>query len=154
VLAGRVILVTGSGRGVGAGIARTLARHGAAVAVNYSSSAKEAQAVAEAVTEAGGRARCYQADVRDPAAVEQMVTSVEADFGRLDGIVNNAIAGVQEAAFEDARWSDYTDGSTLARRGRPEDVGDVCAFYLSDLGAAVTGAYLIVAGGRITQAGN
>src|SRR5664280_2532451 len=89
-LAGRVALVTGGGRDVGAGISQTLAEAGAAVAVNYNSSKDEAEAVVERIKKAGGKAKAYQADIADLEAVRSMVTSVKADFGGLDVLVNNA----------------------------------------------------------------
>jgi 3-oxoacyl-[acyl-carrier protein] reductase len=249
ILCDRVVLVTGSGRGAGVGIARSLARQGATVAVNYATSADGARAVVDEIEASGGKARAYQTSVLDTDAVADMVGSIESDFGRLDGVVNNAIAGVQGATFADATFDDYRDafdygcravvntaraalpvfaragggrivnvvtdfwnsappewsvylagkgalvglsrslagefgplGVTvnmvapgwmvadeadensddsrefsaklpLRRRARPEDVGDVIAFYLSDLAASVTGAYLVVNGGRNPQVG-
>src|SRR4051812_42239601 len=96
LLEGKVALVTGGGRGIGAAICRVLARHGAAVAVNYSQSGEKAQAVAAEIERAGGRAAAFQADVRDADAVVRMVEQVVGQFGRLDGLVNNAIAGRQD----------------------------------------------------------
>jgi NAD(P)-dependent dehydrogenase (short-subunit alcohol dehydrogenase family) len=89
-LQGRVALVTGGARDVGAAIARTLAAAGAAVAVNYRGSAAEAQAVTADITKSGGRAKAYQADVADGGAVAQLVAGVRNDFGGLDILVNNA----------------------------------------------------------------
>ena len=250
LLSGRVALVTGGGRGIGAAICRVLAREGAAVAVNYSNSREKADAVVAQITQAGGAARAYGADVRDRDAVNRMIESVHSDFGRLDAIVNNAIAGKQngsfaEAALQDfadaydfgckaviltggaarpifksqgggrvinivtelwnmapADWSVYmagkgamvglsrslacelgpdnitvnmvapgwmadekvdieSDGSKnfarsvpLRRHGSADEIGNACAFFMSDLAAYVTGAYLPVTGGRITQMGS
>lgn len=89
-LSGRVALVTGGGRDVGAAIATALATAGATVAVNYHGSQAEAEAVAAAVSKTGGRARAYQADVSDRAAVDAMVAAVRQDFGGIDILVNNA----------------------------------------------------------------
>jgi len=249
LLEGQVALVTGGGRGIGASICRVLARHGAAVAVNYSASRDKAEAVAQQIRQAGGRAGAFQADVRDGAAVESMVRAVVDEFGRLDGIVNNAISGRQhgrlEAATDEdfqtafgfgcmavvntvraarpvfraqgggrivnivtelwnlapAEWSVYLAGkgamvgltrslacelgpegitvnmvapgwmadekvdvsSEGSRRfaaslplrvhGSADEIGNACVFFLSGLAGYVTGAYLPVAGGRITQMG-
>lgn len=249
LLDGRVALVTGGGRGIGASICRVLARHGAKVAVNYSQSGVTAKAVAREIADAGGAARAFQADVRDGEAVERMVREVVAVFGRLDGVVNNAIAGRQhgtldEASLEDfttafdfgcravvnmvravrpvmreqgggrivnivtelwnmapAQWSVYMSGKgamvgmsrslacelgpegitvnmvapgwmvtekvdtesegskkfaqslPLRRHGSAEEIGNSCVFFLSDLASYVTGTYLPVTGGRITQMG-
>jgi NAD(P)-dependent dehydrogenase (short-subunit alcohol dehydrogenase family) len=89
-LQGRVALVTGGGRDVGAGISKTLAAAGARVAVNYHGSRAEAEAVVADIEKAGGKAKAYQADVSDAAVVNQLVANVRADFGGLDILVNNA----------------------------------------------------------------
>lgn len=89
-LKGRVALVTGGGRDVGAAISKTLAAAGAAVAVNYHSSKTAAEAVVADIQKAGGKAKAYQADIADPAIVKQMVESVKNDLGGLDILVNNA----------------------------------------------------------------
>jgi glucose 1-dehydrogenase len=89
-LEGRVALVTGAGRGIGAALARGLAREGAAVVVNYSRSAAEAGAVASGITATGGHAIAVQADVRRLAEHDPLVATTLDRFGRLDILVNNA----------------------------------------------------------------
>ena len=89
-LNGKVALVTGGGRDVGREIALALAADGATVAVNYNNSAPEAQAVADEIVKAGGKARAYRANVGDYAAVRAMVDAIVADFGRIDILINNA----------------------------------------------------------------
>jgi 3-oxoacyl-[acyl-carrier protein] reductase len=86
----KVALVTGAGRGVGREIARALAMEGAAVAVNYRSSAKDADTLVAEIAAAGGKAKAYAADVADHAAVKAMINAVVKDFGRLDILINNA----------------------------------------------------------------
>lgn len=87
-LSGRLALVTGAGSGIGKAIALSLARNGAAVAVNDLH--PTGQATAAEIVAQGVRARFYQADVGDPEAVEQMVTSVEKELGPIRILVNNA----------------------------------------------------------------
>ena len=90
LLDGRVALVTGGGRGIGAGISRRLASEGATVAINYSRGAEEAEEVRRDIVAAGGRAKTYQASVADYPATRAMVDEIVADFGFVDILVNNA----------------------------------------------------------------
>ena len=249
LLTDKVVLVTGAARGIGAATARVLAGQGAAVAVNYASSRDKAEAVVASIREHGGQAGAYGADVRDVAAVEAMIARVVADFGRIDGVVNNAISGRQQGTLAEATPEDYTtafdfgctavintiraarpamvrqgggrvvnivtelwnmapagwsvylagkgamvgvsrslamelgpDNITvnmvapgwmvtekvdtasagsqnfaaslpLRRHGSADEIGNACVFFLSDLAGYVTGAYIPVAGGRVTQMG-
>ena len=89
-LKGRVALVTGGSRGIGAAIARTLAEAGAAVAVNYRERATEAEAVVAGITSKSGRAIAVAADVSQTSAVTKMVNHVTAALGPIDILVNNA----------------------------------------------------------------
>lgn len=249
LLTGRVVLVTGSGRGVGAAIARVLAAEGAAVGVNYSASEARAREVVEAIRSRGGTAEALQGDVRDAAQMEACVQRLRERCGKIDGVVNNAIAGRQHCSLDDAAPADYAGafdfgclavlntlkavrtgfreqgggrivnivtelwnmapagwtvymagkgamvgmsrslaaelgpeniavnmvapgwmvdekvdpasaGSRqfaetlpLRRHGSADEIGKACAFFLSDLATYITGAYLPVTGGRITQMG-
>jgi 3-oxoacyl-[acyl-carrier protein] reductase len=100
---GRVALITGSSRGIGAVLAHRLATDGFRIVVNYSGSAGPAREVADKITAAGGQAIVVQADVADPAAVAAMFDAAEQAFGGVDVAVNNAgimrLAAVAE--FED-----------------------------------------------------
>ncbi len=95
-LKGKVALVTGGGRDVGREIAMTLAAAGATVAVNYNSSATEAQAVVADIEKAGGQAKAYRANVGNYAEVKTMVDAIVQDFGRIDILVNNAGVVISE----------------------------------------------------------
>ena len=85
-LAGKVVLVTGSAKRIGRGIALRLASEGARVAIHYQRSEKEALQTAE---ECGG-AEIFRANLESVAEIERMFGDVEARLGRLDGLVNNA----------------------------------------------------------------
>jgi len=86
----QVAIVTGAGRGIGVAIAKGLAREGAAVVVNYSRSATEAAEVVRDIHEAGGNAVAVQADVKELADHDRLVSAALGSFGRLDILVNNA----------------------------------------------------------------
>ena len=88
-LCGRVALVTGAARRTGRGLALALAARGANVAVHHRSGAAEAAAVVDEIGAAGGQAFAVQADLRDPAAVDEMVRAVTARAGRVDILINN-----------------------------------------------------------------
>jgi 3-oxoacyl-[acyl-carrier protein] reductase len=83
-------LVTGASRGIGAAIARTLAREGWPVGVNYRSDEQAANAVVEEITSAGGRARALHGDISDPATADALFTALEEEFGPVLVLVNNA----------------------------------------------------------------
>jgi NAD(P)-dependent dehydrogenase (short-subunit alcohol dehydrogenase family) len=89
MLEGKVAIVTGSGRGIGDGIARTLAEEGAHVCVNDYFQ-ERADEVAASIGEAGGKAIAVQADVTDRTQVDAMVERVREEWGRVDILVNNA----------------------------------------------------------------
>jgi 3-oxoacyl-[acyl-carrier protein] reductase len=99
-LAGRVALVTGASKGIGAAIARQLAAEGAAVVVNYASSKASADRVVDQIVTAGGKAVAVQADLSQPAEIVRLLAEIKQAFGKLDILVNNA--GVYEFAALEA----------------------------------------------------
>lgn len=95
-LDGKVAVVTGASKGIGAAIAKALAREGASVVVNYASSRAGAEAVVAAIAAAGGRAVAVQGDVSKAAEAQALIEAAVKQFGRLDVLVNNS--GVYEFA--------------------------------------------------------
>jgi 3-oxoacyl-[acyl-carrier protein] reductase len=86
----QIAIVTGSSRGIGRAIARTLAARGAAVCINYATRAAEAEVAADEIAATGGRVIAVQADVADVDAVARMVARTEAELGPVSILVNNA----------------------------------------------------------------
>lgn len=95
-LTGKVAVVTGASKGIGAAIAKNLAAEGAAVVINYATSKSGADRVVSEITGNGGKAVAVQADVAKPADIQRLFAETKKAFGRLDVLVNNA--GIYEFA--------------------------------------------------------
>ena len=104
---GRVALVTGSSRGLGAGIARRLARDGFAVAVNGRPGDDGVAAVARAIASDGASAAGFGADVTDEDQVNSLVTAITSTFGPIDVLVLNATGPQPEAPVTEVDWADH-----------------------------------------------
>lgn len=110
----KVVLVTGSSRGIGAAIAQAFAREGALVIINYLRNEAAAEQVAERCIESGGDAWALRADVMDAAAVNDMVAQVIAETGRIDIVVNNALRAYhfnpdRRPRFQELNWDAYRE---------------------------------------------
>jgi 3-oxoacyl-[acyl-carrier protein] reductase len=107
-LAGKVAVVTGASKGIGAGIAKEFAAEGAAVVVNYASSREGADKVVAEITAQGGKAISVGGDVSKEADVKALFDTTQKAFGRLDILVNNAgvykFAPIEEFTEADYRW--------------------------------------------------
>src|SRR6476619_3091012 len=93
-LSGKVAVVTGASKGIGAGIAKQFAAEGAAVVVSYASSKEDGDKVVDEITKGGGKAVAVQGSVAKKAEVERLFAAAEKAFGKIDILVNNA--GVYE----------------------------------------------------------
>ncbi|WP_374980500.1 3-oxoacyl-ACP reductase family protein [Pseudomonas solani] len=104
-LSGKVAFIQGGSRGIGAAIAKRLAREGAAVALTYAASGQAAEEVVKTIEAAGGRALAIKADSSDEQALRGAIRYTVDSFGRLDILVNNAgvlaVAAIEEFAIED-----------------------------------------------------
>src|SRR5580692_1923248 len=108
----KVALVTGGSRGIGAAIAKRLAKDGASVAITYAKDVSAASAVVKAIERDGGKAVAIQADAADVEAVKEAVEKTVATFGQLDVLVNNAGTAIPKT-FEE---------TTLEEMGRVIDI--------------------------------
>ena len=106
-LNGKVALVTGASRGIGAAIARALAVEGAAVAVNYHNSEGPALGVIEDILKAGGRAIAVRADARDLGDLQVLAERVKAELGPIDLLVLNASIGFPVKGFLEYPWEAF-----------------------------------------------
>jgi 3-oxoacyl-[acyl-carrier protein] reductase len=161
-LAGRVVLITGSSRGIGAEVAVKAAAEGASVAVHYHRSEEGAQATLARVRNAGAEGAIFDADLADGRQAAQLVERVIAHFGRVDGLVNNA-GRTQVGPFleiEPAEWDDIiaTDLTaafhtcqavlpSMLERGSGTIVN--IASRLGQMGVAETAAYSAAKAGLI-----
>jgi 3-oxoacyl-[acyl-carrier protein] reductase len=137
-LTGKVALVTGGSRGIGAAIARTLANDGADVAISYSASPDKAKLVVEELLAKGVRAHAFKADQANTKEVEALVKSVVERFGHLDILVNNA--GV------------FATGQVHDRANNLAELERLFAINVGGVAAAVrTAAPLMEKGGRASS---
>ena len=107
-LTGKVAIVTGASKGIGAGIAKQLAADGASVVVNYSSDKTGAEAAVSEITKAGGKAIAVGASVADTAGIETLFAEAKKAYGTVDILVNNAgvykFAPLEGVTTEDFDW--------------------------------------------------
>ena len=95
-LDGRIALVTGASRGIGASVAKNLASKGADIAINYHSKASRAEDVAADIRALGRRALLIQADMTNTGDMARMIESLRKEYGRLDVLVLNASGGLEK----------------------------------------------------------
>lgn len=114
----RMILITGSSRGIGAAIARAFGKEGAQVIVNYSKSAIQAEEVCQSIINDGGQAIAIRADVIDMKAVSEMQKQILQKFGQpINTLVNNASGSVQARSFLEMGWDEIQSHIDVQVRG-------------------------------------
>ncbi len=162
MLAGRVVLVTGSSRGIGAEVVLKAAEEGASVAVHHRHSAEAAERVAQRVRDRGGEADTFAADIADGRHAEQLVERVIERFGAIDGLVNNAgrtLVGpfleVEPADWDEVIATDLSAAYHTCRAALPSMVargsGAIVnvASRLGQMGVSETAAYSAAKAGLI-----
>jgi 3-oxoacyl-[acyl-carrier protein] reductase len=153
-LAGRVVLITGSSRGIGAEVAAKAATEGALVAIHYQRSADGAQRTLDRVRAAGADGATFSADLGDGRQAERLVADVIERFGRLDGLVNNAgrtqvgpFLEIEPDAWDEVIRTDLTAAYHTIRAALPgmleRGSGTIVniASRLGQIGVAETAAY-------------
>lgn len=161
-LADRVVLVTGSSRGIGAEIAAKAAAEGALVAVHYHHSQDGAERTLARVRKAGSDGDCFAADVGDGEQAERLVAAVIDRFGRIDGLVNNAgktqvgpFLSIEPSEWEEVIRTDLTAAFHTTRAALPSMVergsGSIVniASRLGQMGITETAAYSAAKAGLI-----
>jgi 3-oxoacyl-[acyl-carrier protein] reductase len=161
-LADRVVLVTGSSRGIGAEVAAKAASEGAVVAVHYHRSRDGAERTLARVREAGGDGDCFSADIGEGEQAERLVGDVIERFGRVDGLVNNAgltqvgpFLEIEAAEWDEVIRTDLTAAFHTTRAVLPSMVergsGSIVniASRLAQMGVTETAAYSAAKAGLI-----
>jgi 3-oxoacyl-[acyl-carrier protein] reductase len=161
-LAGRVVLITGSARGIGAEVAVRAGAEGAAVAVHYRSSVDAAERTLARVRDAGADADAFSADIRDGGEATRLVQQVVDRFGRVDALVNNAgltlvgpFLDIEPAEWDDVIATDLTAAFYTCRAVLPgmieRGAGSIInvASRLGQIGVAETAAYSAAKAGLI-----
>jgi 3-oxoacyl-[acyl-carrier protein] reductase len=111
-LGGKVVLITGASRGIGAAAAKRLAQGGASVVVNYLKSRDQATEVLKAVENEGAGGMVWQADVTDRTQVDKMAQAVRENFGAVDILVNNAFFPFKVAPLDQMSWKDLEEATS------------------------------------------
>jgi hypothetical protein len=138
-LMGRVAVITGASRGIGAATALVLAQQGFRVVVNYRSSAEQADDVVQAATAAGGEAVAIQADVTEADQVDAMVRDTEQRWGGVDVLVHNALIPFDVTSFADLSWEQLggkLDRELSTSTPKPPASRPCCAASSSSMSAA------------------
>ena len=116
-LRGKVAIITGSSRGIGAATAKLLAMHGAKVVVNYHQGRADAEAVVSDIRSAGGEAIALKCDIADAVQVKALIAGAVAEWGTVHVLVNNAVKDTQACAAMDLDWPDMLSELNVTLKG-------------------------------------
>ncbi len=116
-LNGKVVLITGASRGIGATTAKLFAVHGAKVAVNFFMGEEDAKAVVKDIESIGGQAIEVQANVSDLGQVKKMISFISAKYGTIDILVNNAIRDARPIPFAELSWDEIQKEMDVTVKG-------------------------------------
>lgn len=111
-LSGKVVLITGASRGIGAAAAKRLAQGGASIVVNYLKSRDQAMEVLKEVENEGAGGMVWQTDVTDRGQVDRMAQAVRENFGAVDILVNNAFFPFKVAPLDQMSWKDLEEATS------------------------------------------
>lgn len=142
-LENKVAVVTGASKGIGAGIAKSLAAAGASVVINYASAKADAAQVVDEITQAGGKAIAIQANVADSADLNRLFAETNTTFGPVDILVNNAgvykFGAIEEITADDFHYQFNTNvlGLLLSTQGALKHFNEAGGSIIN-IGSAVT----------------
>jgi 3-oxoacyl-[acyl-carrier protein] reductase len=139
------IIISGSSRGIGASIAKTLAKEGYPVVINYLHSVDRAENLAKTIIEEEGQAIVCKADVSNEQEVKEMVELALSSFGHIHGIVNNASGPIEIKDFADLTWQDMQKHLDIQLKGAFNMTQAVLNHFIDQKGGAIVNITSIVA---------
>ena len=145
---GKVVIVTGASRGIGAAIAEALGHHGATVIINYHNSRDKAEAVLAKVQGNGGDGILFQADVRDAEAVNAMVETTINTYGKVDVLINNANIDFPIKPFVALSWEEVNTKIT----GEMQALYNCAQAVLGDMTQRKSGKLILISSSLSRQA--
>jgi len=147
---GKVVLITGASRGIGASAAKLFAMHGAKVVVNYLSGKTDADFVVKDIKASGGEAIAVQCDIRDRIQVKQMLSKTVDYFGSVDVLVNNAVKDFHPKSVLLLTWEDYLDELEVSLKGMHNCCQEVIEIFKKKKQGKIIGLSSIIVDNPIT----
>lgn len=132
MLKDKVILITGSSRGIGAAAAKLLARYGATIVINYNKNAEKAKSVLKEIQKISPSSIAIKADVSKKSEVQKMLNRILKDFKKIDAVVNNASAPVKYKSFSDITWKDFQKHLDVCLYGPFNIIKDILPYMMQN----------------------